>query len=64
MGGEKDRWEEKREGEGQAPHGSHVSDNMRHDLFPTILVEVVTKSNPVSRRREITDPPPDGVDSF
>lgn len=62
--GEKDRWEEEREGERQAPHGSHVSDIMRHDFYPTILVEAVTKSTPVSRRREITDPPPAGVDRF
>ena len=34
---------------------------MRHDFQPTLLVEAVSKSNLVSRRREGTDPPLDGT---
>ena len=34
---------------------------MRHDFQPTLLVEAVSKSNLVSRRREGTDPPLDGM---
>ena len=49
-----------REREGGTTRKPHVNIK-RHDFQPTLLVEAITKSNQVSRRKEGIDPPLDGM---